>query len=95
MGNYATQPDFATEATAITPSDTIDSTTDLNQSILYVGVGGDVKVIVSGTKPSVGTSLTAADGVVFKNVSDGCWLPVVCDYVLATGTVATDIVAAK
>ena len=95
MGSYTNQPDFATEAVAITPSDTIDATTKLGKAVLYVGTGGDVTVIVQNTQPSSGTALTVADGVTFKNVSDGCWLPVVCDYVLATGTVAADIVAVK
>jgi hypothetical protein len=89
MGSFTNQPDFATQATAITASDTMDSTTNLGKAALYVGTGGDVAVIVNGTKPLV------ANAVVFKNVSNGCWLPVICDYVIATGTSASDIVAVK
>jgi len=89
MGSFTNQPDFATQATAITASDTMDSTTNLGKAALYVGTGGDVAVIVNGTSPQI------ANAVVFKNVSDGCWLPVICDYVIATGTSASDIVAVK
>jgi hypothetical protein len=85
MGSYTTQPDFATEAVAITPNDTMDSTTHLGEAALYVGTGGDVTVRLR----------KATANVTFKNVSDGCWLPVICDYVLATDTTASDIVAVK
>ena len=85
MGSYTTQPDFATEATAITPSDTTNATTHLGEAALYIGTGGDVTVRLRKSSTSV----------TFKNVSDGCWLPVICDYVLATGTTAADIVAVK
>ncbi len=95
MGSYTNQPEFATEAMHITPSDTIDATTKLDKHALYVGTAGDVKVIVHNTRPSVGNTLTAADAVVFKNVGNGCFLPVICDFVLATGTGASNIVAVK
>ena len=48
--NNINSPVFATEAKAITKSDTIDATTFLNGSIIYVGVTGDVKAIVAGVK---------------------------------------------
>ena len=174
MGQYGNQPDFGTEATSITPSDVISFATNLNQSCLYTGIAGDIKVILSnvtgvkGTTSSLnvvnagsgyanatgvavtsasglGTGLTVntvatgaitsitinsagsgyrqgdvvtiaggdgfatfrinvtdalpkeADSVVFKNVSAGSILPVIVNYVLATGTAATagDIIALK
>ena len=94
MGTFTNQPEFATEVAAITPSDTIDGTTKLNGAALYVGVGGDVKAIISGQDFSGGAP-TASDAVVFKNVPAGGFLPVIVDYVLATGTAATDILTIK
>ena len=49
MGSYGTQPDFITQASAVTPSNTIDATTKLNSSSLWVGAGGDITVILAGT----------------------------------------------
>ena len=49
MGQFGNQPDFGTEATAVTASDTINSTTNIKRSCLYVGTGGDVKVILPGS----------------------------------------------
>ena len=89
MGNYSSQPDFATTAGAVTPSDTFSAATKLNGSALYVGVGGDVSVIMYGVEPTLGNA------VVFKNAAEGLFLPVIVDYVLATGTTATDIVAVQ
>tara|TARA_B110000908_G_scaffold172086_1_gene237519 strand:- start:22 stop:309 length:288 start_codon:yes stop_codon:yes gene_type:complete len=95
MGNFITQPEFATEVAAITPSDNINGTTKLGGAALYVGTTGDVKLIISGIDPTPATSVTAANAVVFKNVSGGTFLPVICDYVLATGTDASDILSIK
>lgn len=96
MGQYAGQPDFGTYAEAITASDTISSATFLNSSALFIGSGGDVTVIISGTVGSSGSGFpTAGEAVTFKNLSNGCFLPVIVDYVLATGTTAADIVAVK
>ena len=175
MGQYGNQPDFGTEATSVTPSDVISFATNLNQSCLYTGVAGDIKVILSNvigiqgvtsslsaidagtgyadatgaavtsasglgvgllvnivTAAGVVTSVainsagsgyrqgdvitvvggntdatfrinvidalpTEADSVIFKNVSAGSILPVIVNYVLATGTAATagDIIALK
>ncbi len=67
---------------------TINSTTNLNSSVLYVGTGGTVKVLLTG-KTTVGEAL------IFANVPDGSFLPVTVDYVLATGTTASDIISLK
>jgi hypothetical protein len=88
MGQYLNQPDFGTQAVDVTPSDTIDSTTKVNQMILYVGGTGSVKVLMAGK-----TQL--ADAVTFTNIPDGTFLPIVVDYVLATGTTATAIIGVK
>jgi hypothetical protein len=96
MGQYANQPDFGTFASDVTTSNTISSATSLNSSALFIGTGGDVKVILAGVVGSSGSGLpTAAEAVTFKNLSNGCFLPVIVDYVLATGTTAADIIAVK
>ena len=172
MGQYGNQPDFGTEAFDITPSDTINPTTNLSNCILYVGGTGDVRAIIAGntydlaiTTPSSsittdgeftfqvpasagvttsgtggnaevtltvaggivtkvnilnqGNNFTIADtmtfsnvalpgaatsvvltaattsGILFKNIPDGTFLPIVVDYVLATDTTATAIIGVK
>jgi len=96
MGQYANQPDFGTFAASVTKNDTISVATSLDSSCLYVGTGGDVKVILSGVTGSSGKGLpTASEAIVFKNVQSGSVLNVIVDYVLSTGTTATDIVALK
>lgn len=84
MGQYNQQPDFATIASTITKSDT----TFLDGVALYVGTGGDVHVIMKNVEN------TAGNVVVFKNVSDGSFLPAIVDYVMAA-TTAADIVSIK
>jgi hypothetical protein len=76
-------------AAAVTPSDTVDipsvSTQDgtgNNGCVLYVGVGGDVKVTTAG-----------GDTVVFTGLLAGMFVPVQVLRVWATDTTATDIVA--
>jgi hypothetical protein len=95
MGQYGNQPDFGTQAVAVTPDDAITYATNLNQACLYVGVAGDIKVILSGVTQADGTPPTAAEAIVFKAVPAGSILPVIVDYVLATGTAATDMIALK
>ncbi len=57
MGQYANQPDFATRAVGpITPDAAINQTTFLDSAAIYVGNGGNLKVIMAGTVgPSVVT----------------------------------------
>jgi hypothetical protein len=88
MGQYGNQPDFATRAVTATPTDTISSATKLNSAALYVGVGGDLSVIIAGT-----ANPTLADAVVFKGIVAGSFIPVIVDYVLATDTSASEIIA--
>ena len=96
MGQFANQPDFGTFAASATKSDTIGISTNLKSSCLYIGTGGDVKVILAGVTGASGSGLpTAGEAVTFKNVPDGSFLPVIVDYVLSTGTTASDIVALK
>ena len=93
MGQYANQPDFGTEAAAVTASNTISNAKDLKGACLYVGTGGHVKVILAGVTGSSGVGLpTASEAVVFP---DGSFLPVIVSYVLATGTTATDLISIK
>ena len=95
MGQFGNQPDFGTEAATVTATDTITFATSVRSSCLYIGTGGDVKVILSGVTQADGTPPTAAEAVLFKNIPDGSFLPVIVDYVLLTGTTATDIIAIK
>ena len=100
MGSFINQPEFGTTVTVVTPSDTISDATKLGGVALYVGTGGDVKVIIQNkTAPPVnglpGGPPTAADAVIFKNVPAGGFLPVIVDYVLATGTAGSDILTIK
>jgi len=96
MGQYANQPDFGTEAATVTASDTISNATDLKGACLYVGTGGHVKVILAGVTGASGSGLpTASEAVIFKNIPDGSFLPVIVSYVLATGTTATDLISIK
>lgn len=89
MGSYHNQPDFATTASAVTPSDTFSATTNLDGSALYVGTGGDIAVVMKNIDGSL------ANAVRFSNVPDGTFLPVIVDYVVATGTTASNIVGVK
>ena len=95
MGQFGNQPDFGTSAEAVTASDTISFATNIRRSCLYIGTGGDVKVILSGVTQADGTPPTAAEAILFKNIPDGSFLPVIVDHVLLTGTTATDIIAIK
>jgi len=89
MGTYLKQPDFATEAVAVTPSNTFDTPQFLGGSALFIGEGGDVSVVMRAIDGSLGNA------IVFKNVPSGTFLPVIVDYVTATDTTALDIIAVK
>ena len=96
MGQYANQPDFGTEAKVVVTSDTISFAKNIQGACLYIGVGGDVSVILSGVTNAAGDGPPlAAQAIVFKGVPAGSILPVIVDYVLATGTTATDMIALK
>jgi hypothetical protein len=84
MANITTTG-FANEATAITKSDTFNSTTILNGAALYVGTGGDVAVVMQGIAGSL------SNDVIFKNVPSGTFLPIAVDFLCSTGTTASDI----
>ena len=93
MGQYANSPDFATKATEISKSDDIIAEKKLNSAAIYVGTGGDLKVIIAGTVKAGGGFPEASQAVTFKNIPDGSFTPVIVDYVLSTGTTASDLVA--
>ena len=88
MGQFNQQPDFATIASSVTPSNTFDATTKVNGSALYIGTAGDVSVIMKNVENAGGNV------VIFKNVPDGSFLPAIVDYVMAA-TTAADIVSVK
>ncbi len=95
MGQYNNQPDFGTEAKGVVASDDINLSTNIDRSCIYVGTGGDVRVILSGTTGPDGGRPLLTDGVTFKNMPSGSFLPVICDYVLSAGTTATHLIAVK
>ncbi len=95
MGSFTNQPEFGTTVTVVTPNNTISDATKLGGVALYVGTGGDVNVIIQNKTAAGGGPPTAADSVVFKNVPAGGFLPVIVDYVLATGTAGSDILTIK
>jgi hypothetical protein len=81
MGQYANQPDFATSAETV-----VVGTTNVESSALYIGTGGDIEVIAIGSSSSV----------VFKNIPDGSFLPVIVSSITAgVNTTVSDIVAIK
>jgi hypothetical protein len=100
MGQFGNQPDFATSNIQnVVPSDTISSTTKLNGAVIYIGdnstVGNELKVIPAGVLAPGGGLPTAAQGITFKGLGTGGFLPVTVDYVLATGTTVAELIAAK
>ncbi len=79
----------ASRAAAVVPNDTTDipnpadaSGLGNNGNVLYVGVGGNLRVTTVG-----------GDDVTFSNVQGGTFLPIQVVRVLATGTTADDIIA--
>lgn len=79
MSNPIAALNTATEAVAVTPSDSVDLTKDARA--LWVGVLGDVSLEV----------LESGSTIVFKGVQG--LLPVACTRVNSASTTATDIVA--
>jgi hypothetical protein len=75
---YGNPPGPATDAFAVTPSDTVSFTQGPARA-LYIGVTGDV------------VAVCASGAVTFKAVPVG-WFPVNCTRVNATNTTATNIV---
>lgn len=76
----------ASAALAVTAHDTnevVDANGNTYPRALYVGVGGDVSLILADDSAAV----------LFKNVANGQVLDVQAKVVLATNTTATDIVA--
>ena len=52
-------------------------------------------VAFPGAATSVVLTVATTSGILFKNIPNGTFLTVVCDYLLSTGTTASDIVAVK
>lgn len=71
----------ASAAAAITPA---DSDLDTTTCAVYVGVGGDLTVVMSRD----GSTTT-----LFANVVAGTLLPIRCKQIRSTGTTASSIVA--
>lgn len=95
MGQFFNQPDFGTEAKVVLPVDIIAAGTNLKGSCFYVGTAGDIRVIMQGKFGPNGEYPTILDAITFKNVPAGSILPVIADFVVGTGTTASDLVALK
>ena len=99
MGQYGNQPDFGTQADddvqIVTKGEAVLREGYLGGVCLYVGTGGDINVIMSGTQGGG----QPYNPVFFKAVPSGSILPVIVDYVVTTGakgaTTAADLVALK
>lgn len=76
----------ANRAISVTPSNTVNisegTEAPKSGSVLYIGTGGDLKVLTVGN-----------DEVTFTNIQDGSFLPVQVLRVFATGTTASNIIA--
>jgi hypothetical protein len=79
----------ASRASLVTPNDSVDIPSISNENgrgnngcVLYVGTGGDLRVLTAG-----------GDDVVFTGVQDGSFLPVNVVKVFATNTTASGILA--
>ena len=95
MANITTTG-FATEAVAITKNDALNQANHLHGASLYVGGGGHVAVVMTGVLDISGddTKTISSDPlveVIFKNVPSGTFLPIAVDFLVDTGTSATDI----
>lgn len=81
MGQYRGQPDFATKAVSVEIG-----VTKIQDSALYIGTGGDIEVVV----------VNGSDPVVFKNIPNGSFLPVIVNSILpGANTTVSDIIAIK
>jgi len=78
----------ANRAALVTPSDTVnipniaDSSIPNNGCTLYVGTGGDLRVLTVG-----------GDDVVFTAIPDGAFIPINVVRVFSTNTAASNIIA--
>jgi len=68
-------------AASVTPSDTANGSGN-NGCVLYVGGGGNLKVLTVG-----------GDEVTFVNIQDGSFVPIQVLRVFSTGTTSTNIIA--
>ena len=81
MGQFFNQPDFATAAETV-----VVGTTNVKNSALYIGTGGDIEV----------TTISGSSSVVFKNIPDGSFLPVIVKSIVAgSNTTVSNIIAIK
>lgn len=74
-----------TKAAEVSPNDTTNiqfGTRDTGGCVLYVGTGGNLRVLTSG-----------GNDVTFANIADGTFLPVHVVRVFATSTTASNILA--
>lgn len=87
MGQFLNQPDFIEFGQVVTPSNTINASTNLNKASLWVGGGGTVKAILSSTlggvvesfaitSPGVGYTTGAAVATLNDDGTDAAGLTV-------------------
>jgi len=90
MGSFINQPDFATRAQIIVPSDEILPENNLQKAALYIGNAAGELCKVTVVMPKFNGEL---ETITFNNVPRGTFMPICVDYVLATDTTATEIIA--
>lgn len=90
MGSFTNQPDFATRAKRITATDDISPENNLQKAALYINDAASATCQVTVKMPGFDGAL---EDVTFKNIPRGTFMPICVDYVLETGTTATDIIA--
>ena len=95
MGQFFNQPDFGTKAANVLPTDTITAGTNLKGACLYVGIAGDISVIMTSKFGPNGEYPLILAAIKFRGVPAGSILPVIADFVVATGTTASGLVALK
>jgi hypothetical protein len=90
MGSFTNQPDFATRALEIAPSDDLTPENNLGKAALYISDAPAATCSLAVQMPDRDGNLAP---VLFRNVPRGTFLPICVDYVLASGTTATRIIA--
>lgn len=101
MGQYGNQPDFGTEAAAISPTGNpsdVSTAVNLKSAALYIGTGGTLVCRVVGGNTTLQSANDQSGYTIFNNIPDGTFFPVIVNAVWANdgdaiSTTCSDIVA--
>ena len=91
MGSFTNQPDFATRAQVVIPSNELTPANFLNKAAIYICGSpnpgtGRLKVVMPNQNGDL-------EEIIFRGLSSGMFLPVCVDYVLASDTNVEEIIA--